>query len=152
MNGLSSPDIAALVSYCGFGLWLSIYDIRHHRLPNREVLTLAIVLLMIATLSPGFFRTLTFALFHTLIYTVMFFVSRGQLGMGDVKYAFPTGLLGGIFHVDVWTAVVIVFAIAGCVSLVLVMMRVATWQSRIAFGPFMTVGILVAVALTHYIR
>ena len=74
-------------------------------------------------------------------YVLLYLVSRGSLGMGDVKFAFPLGLCVGWYSADYWlVAIFVSFLIAGLVSVIGLVTKQMTRKSRLAFGPYMFLG------------
>jgi leader peptidase (prepilin peptidase)/N-methyltransferase len=88
------------------------------------------------------------------IYLILFALSRGALGMGDVKFAFPLGLTIGWYVPDMWLmAIFSSFLCAGVVALIGIAAKRITRNSPIAFGPFMFLGSLFVIAfsvLSHW--
>ena len=79
----------------------------------------------------------------TAIYCVLFVLSRGSLGMGDVKFAFPLGLTVGWFAPDLWLmAIFTTFLLAGVVAVIGLAAKRIERTSHIAFGPYMFLGSL----------
>ncbi len=74
-------------------------------------------------------------------YVLLYLVSRGSLGMGDVKFAFPLGLCIGWYSPDYWlVAIFVPFLIAGLVAIIGLVTKRMTRKSRLAFGPYMFLG------------
>jgi leader peptidase (prepilin peptidase)/N-methyltransferase len=90
----------------------------------------------------------------TAIYLILFMLSRGALGMGDVKFAFPLGLTVGWYAPELWLmAIFSSFLCAGVVALIGIAAKRITRNSPIAFGPFMFLGSLFVIAfsvLSHW--
>ena len=131
-----------------FGARLSIVDFKSHRLPNQLVgwftATQILIMAVISWMASDFARLLTalgVASATMISYVLLYLVSRGSLGMGDVKFAFPLGICVGWYSADYWLmAIFISFLLAGLVAVIgLVTMRI-TRKSRLAFGPYMFLG------------
>ena len=128
-----------------FGLQLSLIDIKSHRLPNLlvgEFLVLEILLMGAISLTTSDVARMAdavgvaVAMFST--YLVLYLVSRGSLGMGDVKFAFPLGLSIGWYSTDYWFAsILITFLLAGLVAVIGLASKRIDRKSRLAFGPYM---------------
>ena len=74
-------------------------------------------------------------------YVLLYLVSRGSLGMGDVKFAFPLGLCVGWYSANQWlVAIFVSFLIAGVVAVIGLVTKRMTRKSRLAFGPYMFFG------------
>ena len=70
-------------------------------------------------------------------------VTRGRgIGFGDVKFALLMGLLLGFPGVVI--AFYVAFLTGACVGVILMIARYKTWKSKIAFGPFLVLGTVVA--------
>ena len=114
-------ELLPLVVLLLFGLWLSIIDIRSHRLPNKVVAAMTLVSISIQALIAltqsqldRLIAALTTALVTTLVYFLLYVCSRGSMGMGDVKFAFPLGLAIGWYNPEQWLpAIFITFCLAG---------------------------------------
>ena len=131
-----------------FGARLSIIDFKSHRLPNRlvgwfvavEILIMAVISWMASDFD-RFGTALGIAGVTTIVYLLLYLVSRGSLGMGDVKFAFPLGLCVGWYSSDQWlVAIFVSFLIAGVVAVIGLVTKRMTRKSRLAFGPYMFLG------------
>ena len=131
-----------------FGARLSIIDFKSHRLPNQLVgwfVTVEILILGIAGWMASDFARFGTALgiagVTTIVYLLLYLVSRGSLGMGDVKFAFPLGLCVGWYSANQWlVAIFVSFLIAGLVAVIGLVTKRMTRKSRLAFGPYMFLG------------
>ena len=131
-----------------FGARLSIVDFKSHRLPNRlvgwfvavEILIMAVISWMASDFD-RFGTALGIAGVTTIVYLLLYLVSRGSLGMGDVKFAFPLGLCVGWYSANQWlVAIFVSFLIAGLVAVIGLVTKRMTRKSRLAFGPYMFLG------------
>jgi len=85
----------------------------------------------------------------TAIYIILFMLSRGSLGMGDVKFAFPLGFTVGWYAPELWLmAIFSSFLCAGVVALIGIAAKRITRNSPIAFGPYMFLGSLFVIAFS----
>jgi len=138
-------DLAPLLILLVFGLWLSIIDFRSHRLPNQVVAAMTLVSISIQAVIAltqsqldRFIAALTTAFITALVYLALYVCSRGSMGMGDVKFAFPLGLAIGWYNPEHWLpAIFITFGLAGLVALAGIALRRTSWKSRLALGPYM---------------
>lgn len=131
---------------------LTWVDLREHRLPNRWTLALAVggaVTLWSASALQGGERlvpSLVGFVGYPVLMLLLHLASRGGLGLGDVKLAAGLGLYTGWLGWEAWAqAVFLGFVIGGLVALVMVLSRRATAKSRLAFGPPLLAGAVVAV-------
>ena len=134
-----------------FGIQLSVIDFKTHRLPNQMVGWFAFTeLAVMSVLRLGgphldqLANALAIAVATTTTYLLLYFSSRGSLGMGDVKFAFPLGLCVGWYSADYWLiAIFTSFLVAGLVAFIGLVTRQMSRKSRLAFGPFMFIGTLI---------
>jgi leader peptidase (prepilin peptidase) / N-methyltransferase len=131
-----------------FGIRLSIIDLKTHRLPNQLVgwfvLIENAILVAFSLSTDDLFQLITalgVAVATTTIYLLLYLLSRGSLGMGDVKFAFPLGLCIGWYSADLWLlAIFVSFLLAGLVAFIGLATKRMTRKSRLAFGPYMFLG------------
>jgi len=146
--GIDALHMAPLLVFLVLGARLSLIDYRSHRLPNRIVaictagiLALQIVYcLVVGSVSElsqaGLAAGKIFA-----AYVALYVLSRGQLGMGDVKFAIPVGLIIGWFQPDAWLlSLLMTFLLAGIFALIGLYSRKLDRKSHIPLGPFMYLG------------
>ncbi|MBX9245833.1 prepilin peptidase [Actinotalea ferrariae] len=156
MSGERIGDAAVVVALLWFvvvGGAASVIDVRTHRLPSKLLLTLSagvvlpLVAAALAASEPGgLLRSATAGAALFTGYFLVAWIAVGELGFGDVKLAAIVGLLTGWFGWDrVVLATVMTFVLAGLTAAVLVATRRATVQDRLAFGPFMVIGAVLAV-------
>lgn len=134
-----------LLILCGFGLRLSAIDIRAHRLPNRIVGLFALIELTILgtlSLTSSDFTRLAAAFGVAMLtmatFVILFAISRGALGMGDVKFAFPLGLCIGWYAPIYWLGTILLsFTLAGLWASFGIITKRLHLKSALAFGPFM---------------
>jgi leader peptidase (prepilin peptidase)/N-methyltransferase len=147
------PVLPALLALAATGVVLAIVDLTEHRLPNAVLLpTLVVlaVLLVLASALSGEWIRLVWALAGGagmfLFYFVLALISPAGMGMGDVKFAAPLGLVLGWFGWNVWlVGLVAGFIIGGVASVVALALRRVTLRGSIPFGPSMLAGALVAI-------
>ena len=131
-----------------FGARLSIIDFKSHRLPNKLVgwftATEILIMAVISWMASDFDRLLPalgVAAATMISYVLLYLVSRGSFGMGDVKFAFPLGLCVGWYSANQWlVAIFVSFLIAGLVAVIGLVTKRMTRKSRLAFGPYMFFG------------
>lgn len=140
---------APLIVFSIFGFWLSAVDLCTHRLPNQITLVLTALLLTLCYFTTQRTHILIFASLHTGVYLLLFAISQQQFGFGDVKYSFPVGLATGFYSQDLVALVSLTFGLAAIVSLLLLFSRKLHLRSRIAFGPYMTVGAILTIYLAN---
>lgn len=149
------PVLPALLALAATGVVLSIVDLTEHRLPNAVLLptlvVLAVLLVIASALSGEWMRLLwalaggagMFALYFTLA-----LISPSAMGMGDVKFAAPLGLVLGWFGWWMWVAGLFgAFLVGGIGALVALALRRVTLRGSIPFGPSMQAGALLALVV-----
>ncbi|MCM3925746.1 prepilin peptidase [Frankia sp. AiPs1] len=135
------------------GVWLAAIDVRVHRLPDHLVLpsysVLAVLFGAAALVDDAPDRLLRAVLAGAacwLAFLALYRLPGAGLGRGDVKLV---GLLGGALGWLGWSSVVFgMFAgvvLGGVAALVLLAARRAGWHDRLAYGPFLLTGTLLAV-------
>ena len=154
--GALIAGILALVAFlylAAISISLALIDLETSRLPNRIVLPaypIGLVLLGTASILGGTLDHLltagigAVALFT--LYCLLSMVSRGGMGLGDVKLAGVLGLfLGwlGIPHLIV--GALVAFLLGGVFGVILLLLRRVGRRSSIPFGPWMIVGAWVGV-------
>ena len=132
----------------GFGARLSAIDLKEHRLPNQLVawFTATQIATLIA-LSLDEINDLKLpvlvAVGTSATYLILFALSRGSLGMGDVKFAFPLGLTVGWYAPELWLIAIFgTFLSAGVVALVGIIAKRMNRESKLALGPYMFLSTL----------
>jgi len=152
----SAAVLIAHLALAGVGLWLVVIDARTHRLPNRIVLpTLGalIVLAVVESLTTGdaarMLRALLGGLVLGFFYAVIHVASRQGMGGGDVKLAAVIGLVLA-WH-GWWTLLLgsaAAFVLGALYAITLLLMGKVERTTRIAFGPWMILGAVLAIAVT----
>jgi leader peptidase (prepilin peptidase)/N-methyltransferase len=155
-----------LVSVC---VVMLVYDVRHMIIPDELTLAVGVVALFFLGYTVFLNRDVSLILEHmlaggcaTLFFAGLWYVSKGRwIGFGDVKLAFPFGLMVGIG--GVFSMVVLSFWIGAVISLSLLGLErltkrgkkrlhflpsQLTIKSEVPFAPFFIAGFL-AVQLFH---
>lgn len=152
--GWTTPAVVVLALA---GAALGVIDTRTHRLPDAIVFpTTAVVggLLVVAALGSALSGTpswdalgraaLGFAA-HAAFYGLMWWIAATGVGLGDVKLAGILGAVGAWWGWDAFLVTMIApYVLGGLVSLPLLLFRVVGRRSYIPFGPFMLLGVVVA--------
>jgi leader peptidase (prepilin peptidase)/N-methyltransferase len=142
-------NLIPLVVFIGFGTRLSAIDIKVHRLPNQLVAWFtAIQIATLIALGLDDINDLKLpvlvAVGTSAVYSILFILSRGSLGMGDVKFAFPLGLTVGWYAPELWLMAIFgTFLSAGVVALVGIITKRMNRQSKLALGPYMFLSTLI---------
>lgn len=128
---------------------LAVIDFRLKRLPNALTWPAfggATLLLVADAGTSGDWASLRSALIGALalsgFYLALNLLSRGGMGMGDVKLALTIGLLTGYAGwKQVISASFIAFLVGATVGIVLMAMKRAGRKTALPFGPFMLLGL-----------
>lgn len=132
---------------------LSVIDLQTHLLPNRIVLPLtvvSIVLLAIAAIAESdgeaLFRALASAVVAFLVFTMLHLFSPRAMGFGDVKLVFVLGLyLGWLGAGEVALGLLLGFIYGAVVGLALIATKVRGRKDHVPFGPFLAAGTITAI-------
>ncbi|MBB3752882.1 leader peptidase (prepilin peptidase)/N-methyltransferase [Mycolicibacterium sp. BK634] len=124
---------------------LSVFDVRHRRLPNALTLPGAIAVLAVAGLNGRGLPALTGALGLAALYLVVHLAIPAGLGAGDVKLALGVGGLTGAFGPDVWLLAALGAPVL--TGLVGIVVAVRDRSATVPHGPSMCLASLAAAAL-----
>ena len=142
-----------VILLCGVAV-IACIDRRSKRIPNEILLALvyirAVVLIAECVMYSSYVLSMIIsALLGSILgggmFLICYFITRGGVGMGDVKLFFVAGLYlgsGGIMAVIVTT----VFSSA-VYSIVQLVRKKAKLKDEIAFAPFVWIGLVLAMAL-----
>lgn len=137
----------------------SIVDAATHRLSRRittGTIVLGAPLLVIAAVVHNDLGRLVVSLACSMLLFVVFLLlwvlSRGGIGGGDVRLAIVMGMyLGWLGASYVLVAVMVASVCAGIVALLLLIGRRATRTTRLAFGPYLALGTSVSIMAGEWI-
>lgn len=141
---------AGLVWFLLCSVVLARTDLREHRLPNRWTGRLAlggVVAMGGGAVLGGLWSVVASCLLGGLGYALamlaLHVLTRGGLGLGDVKLAAGLGLYCGVAGLAaVLAAAVLAVLLGGVVAVVLVLARRADRHTALPFGPAMVAGAL----------
>jgi leader peptidase (prepilin peptidase)/N-methyltransferase len=145
--------LPAFLLFSAAGIALAMIDIDVRRLPNSVVLPLYPVLLFALTMAamlqdhPGaLVRAVVGTATLFALYYLLAFSYPGGMGFGDVKLA---GLIGMVLGFISYQALIIgafaAFLLGGAYGIVSMALSRGSRKSAIPFGPFMILGVAVAV-------
>jgi leader peptidase (prepilin peptidase)/N-methyltransferase len=150
-------DLPAYLYLASVGIALAMIDLDVQRLP--DVLTLpsypvGIALLGIAAAVDHDAHAFVTALLGMAalfgFYAAVWFVYPAGMGLGDVKLAGVLGLyLGWLGWGPVVVGAFAAFAVGAIVSIGIVVFAEAGRKTRIPFGPFMLIGVLIGIFAGH---
>ena len=129
-----------LIAVFLLGLLLEAYiDLRYMIIPDEILMVLASAGVLYVWISDARWQdAMLGSLTGTILLGCVYFLSRGGLGLGDVKLVAALGLWLGVSGMLVH--LVLAFLFSGLFALVLCMGGKATMQSKIPFGPFLGLG------------
>ena len=134
---------------------LSIIDAEQHRLPDLLTGCLFGVSLLIIIgdaihwnhfdrIAPSLMGAVGLMLF----YLLLLIISRGGMGMGDVKLSASIGLISGYFGIHaLLTASFSAFSLGALIGIGLMLIGKAGRKTAIPFGPFMIAGQLISLVI-----
>ncbi|HVW79669.1 MAG TPA: prepilin peptidase [Mycobacteriales bacterium] len=150
-------DLPAFLYLAAIGMALALIDLDHQRLP--DVLTLpsypvGLALLGIAAAvdgtGDGYLRALVGMVALFAFYGVVWFIYPAGMGLGDVKLS---GVLGLYLAWLGWGPLVVgafaAFAVGAVVSVGIVLFRGGGRKTKVPFGPFMLIGVLIGIYAGH---
>jgi leader peptidase (prepilin peptidase)/N-methyltransferase len=145
-----SAILPALLALALCAAPLVVIDLQQHRLPDRLVLTVAVLaalLLAVAALARGeWYPYLRAALAAAAVLVALFvlaLISPSSFGFGDVKLGAVLGAYLGWFGWPyVYWGIAAGFVLGAVVALVLIAIRRATMKTALAFGPMLVLGTL----------
>lgn len=132
-------------------LAIVIIDLREMIIPDTAValLFVLVILYRLSLTSSGvmevgdLYLSLLSMLGAGVFFFLIWFVTKGKgMGFGDVKLAFPLGLLLGWPQVLVW--IFASFLIGAVVGIALLLFHKAKMKTAVPFGPFLVAGTLVS--------
>ena len=143
LTGLSLAELDRLALirgglFCVFLLVMAVIDFRTGLLPDRGNLYLAGLGFMMAGAMGDVQDALLGALLGAALLFALRTLSRGGIGLGDVKYAAAFGIWLG--WQGTLLALALAFALGACLALVLLGMGWLGRRDRLAFGPFLSAG------------
>ncbi len=125
--------------------YVSYVDIRTKRIPNRALFFMLIIVIADCFLgnSIGIAGRLLGALIVSAPMFMLSFVKRGAFGGGDIKLMAVSGMyLGAAKNVVAFAIGIVVASVCAIICLIL---RRKTKGDFIAFGPFLSIGIVTAI-------
>lgn len=151
----ASPELPAYILLAVTGVQLTRIDLLHHLLPNRMVLPLLVVGIVLLGAAAGvsgeagsLLRGAAGALILFVLYLFLALTSRNSLGMGDVKLAAPLGLyLGYLGWSHLFYGGALGFVAGGLASAVIMLKNRGNKPKEVAYGPSMLAAGLAVILL-----
>lgn len=121
---------------------VSLIDIELYIIPD----TYNILVIVLGLLNIAFIKTHYLFLIMAVISFLLFFainlLSRGALGMGDVKLSLGLGLFLDLAYFGKFLTYS--FGAGAIIGLILILLKKKSKDDRIPFGPFMAIGFAIA--------
>lgn len=123
-------------------LTIFVIDLEYQLIPDSLVFTGIVVVLLYSQFSNPYFPIS--ALFSgfiaaTFLMLIHLFTKGRGMGLGDVKLAVLGGMLTGPKNLVIW--LLLAFIIGGFVGSILILFGKAHMKTKIAFGPFLILGL-----------
>ncbi|OGD61101.1 hypothetical protein A3I57_00835 [Candidatus Beckwithbacteria bacterium RIFCSPLOWO2_02_FULL_47_23] len=121
---------------------IAIYDFQHQLIPDQILLPLIVVAFLRLFVSQNW--SVVPAAFGSMAFLgVLHLVTRGKgMGLGDVKLGFLLGLVLG--WPQIMTAYFLAFLTGAIAGVILIVVKGKNLKSKIAFGPFLILGMIIA--------
>lgn len=120
-----------------------VIDLEHQIIPDSLVFTGIFVTFakLIIVDNQGIYQGFVSGLFAATFLLIVHLLTKGKgMGLGDVKFAILGGLLMGPKLTPVW--LFLAFLTGAIVGIILILGRRAGLKDKIAFGPFLIVGLV----------
>ncbi len=119
---------------------ITFIDLEHMIIPDVLVIPGIIIFLFYPFLSSNslFLNKLLGGFIGGFIIFLIVFLSRGGMGIGDIKFSIMIGLFLGIKYIFV--ALILSFIIGGIVGIGLLVFKIKGRKDPIPFGPFLSIG------------
>lgn len=127
-------------------------DIYSHKLPNKYVLPLVLVALVIGTIQNGILETVGGMVVIFVLFLIIGLLRLGSFGGGDLKFGLIIGGLIGSGSISILLLVVcIMFVYSGIFLVIYLMNGFLTRKDFIPMGPFLYLGFLTYVFCQNFI-
>lgn len=122
---------------------LAIFDYYYYHLFNTWVAGLGILALLPILLGKiSLLDAVSGSILGGIFMYLLRFGTRGGIGLGDVKLSLALGLWLGFYNVIV--AIFLAFLMGGLFASYLLLARKSSPKTRVAFGPFLAIGGMIA--------
>jgi len=132
-----------LLSLFSILILIFVIDFEHNIIPDLFVflgITLIFIFFLL-TNNQSLFANIFAGFFSALLLLLIHLFTRGRgMGLGDVKFAVLGGMIVGLKLNLIW--LFLSFLTGGIAGIILILIGRAGLKDRIAFGPFLIIGIL----------
>lgn len=126
-------------------LYLVYYDIKYLKVPNKIIILLLIIALLNAYLNGVLIGSLIAGLLCLLFYITVYMLSKGNIGIGDIKYSIITAITLGT---KLWyRAMIITVLISLIILLISKPLKKVPVKSKVPFIPPLFLGSLISYIL-----
>ena len=142
-----SVDLAVTAFYCCLFIIIMVIDLEHQLILNKVTYPAMVAALLIALVpsEPGIIGAAIGGSIGLVLFLLVAAVSRGGIGLGDVKLAALIGLATG--YPLVFIALVLAIILVGLAAIVLLISKKKSGKEGIPFGPSLS---LAAIATLLY--
>lgn len=142
------PDFISVIFYLliySLLVLIFIIDLEHQIIPDTLVFYgIIFVLIYFVLINSYFFPNIFAGFFASSLLMLIHLFTRGRgMGLGDVKFAVLGGMIMGLNFFLVWLFAS--FLTGGMVGIILILGRRAGLKDKIAFGPFLVIGLVITV-------
>lgn len=135
-----------LIIIC-FLVIIFIYDLKHYIIPDKIIYPAIAIAGIFKFFLSNEFSIFQFSIFSAfgaaLFFLTVVLITRGKgMGIGDIKLAFLMGLVLGWPNIIV--ALFLAFTLGASVGVILILLKKKTMKSEVPFGPFLIIGLLLA--------
>lgn len=142
LNYISIARVIATYGMVSFLIIVFFADLKYHIIPDEAVASIILLSIPSVLARQILIPNVGAGAILFLIMFAIFAVTRGKgMGLGDVKLAFAIGFFLGLNPGLV--ALYIAFVIGGIVSTFALLLKKRGLKSKIAFGPFMVIGMFI---------
>ncbi len=144
---INNINIASYIVVFAILITASITDIKERRIPDNLIVAGVVIGLALSLYNPehGFLDGLIGGMTAGLILLLISHITKGGLGLGDVKLFGCIGIYLGLESTV--SAMLIAALLSGLFSLVLICINRDNKKREIPFAPFILAGVLAAVML-----
>lgn len=146
LNLIPNMAIAFIVTTLCF---VFVIDYKYQEIPDKYVVILTILTIIFTYQQhygyvfdmQNIYPILSSGIFYALSFGILMFITGGALGAGDVKLAFPIGIL--LTKTMFFNYIGYTFIIGAVFGIVLVLLKKKKRKDMIAFGPFMIISFFI---------
>ncbi len=130
--------------FISFLIIITFIDLRHMIIPDIVVYP-AITIGLLISLFKGYeflFDSVLGGIIGGFTIFLIIFLSRGGMGIGDIKLATMIGIFLGVNYIIM--ALILSFIIGGFIGIFLLLLKIKKRKDPIPFGPFLSIGAILS--------